>query len=88
MIIKIMEKYKIYDNRVELVKNIDKVHEEMIKLLVLINKTEKSLNYAIKSENSVRISTLLHELYLFNTLYRKSKETHEYLLNRLIEYKI
>lgn len=83
-----MEKYKIYDNRVELVKNIDKVHEEMIKLLVLINKTEKSLNYAIKSENSVRISTLLHELYLFNTLYRKSKETHEYLLNRLIEYKI
>lgn len=88
MIIKIMEKHKIYDNRVELVKNIDKVHEEMIKLLVLINKTEKSLNYAIKSENSVRISTLLHELYLFNTLYRKSKETHEYLLNRLIEYKI
>lgn len=83
-----MKKYKIYDNRVELVKNIDKVHEEMIKLLVLINKTEKSLNYAIKSENSARISTLLHELYLFNTLYRKSKETHEYLLNRLIEYKI
>ena len=82
-----MEHYKNYENKSELMENIKKVHERMLTTLWVINKTEKSLDYAYKTENKDKINECLHDLVLFNTVYRNAKQVHEYLLNCLVNYK-
>ena len=50
-----MEHYKNYENKSELMENINKVHERMLTTLWVINKTEKSLDNAFETENKDKI---------------------------------